>query len=120
MVVKRNKEKTSIALSSYLLGRARKLVNEHEFGSVSDVMSTAFSQFILKYDLENQQLSDPSDIREAFAAYGATERPDYIREIIDDYLKSPEGKALIKSIIRESLLPSSGKDMPSVMEESSE
>ncbi|WP_406657261.1 hypothetical protein V7O62_01530 [Methanolobus sp. ZRKC2] len=116
MVVKRNKEKTSIALSSYLLGRAKKLVEANEFGSVSDVMSTAFSQFLLKYDLEHQETSVSGDIREAFATYGTTEECDFVQEIIADYLKSQEGKALIKSIIRESLSPSSGKDAP-VMEE---
>lgn len=99
MVVKRNKEKVSIAMSSYLVNRAKEMVNAEEFGSVSDVISTAMSQFILMYDQakrdDNMQIPSAGEYIE--------DTGDMIEEVIKEYLKSPEGKALIKSIIGESL-----------------
>lgn len=106
MVVKRNKEKVSIALSPYLLNRAKELVDAEDFGSVSDVISTAMSQFILIYDIAknggNFQLPSSS---KCIADTG-----DVVEGAIKEYLKSSEGKVLIKSIIGESLSsPSKGK-----------
>lgn len=49
-MVKRNKEKTSVVLSSYLLNRAKELVADDEFGSVSDVISTSLAEFLVRYD----------------------------------------------------------------------
>ena len=108
MVIKRNKEKVSIAMNSYLLNRARSLVDAEDFGSVSDVISTAVSQFILMYDQShrngNQQFSSTGEY--------VADNGDLIEEAIKEYLKSPEGKALIKSIISESLSSSSkSKDL---------
>lgn len=45
--IKRGK---SISLSPYLLKRAEELVGKKEFSSVSDVTSTALSQFFANYD----------------------------------------------------------------------
>ncbi|WP_319508916.1 hypothetical protein [uncultured Methanolobus sp.] len=99
MVVKRNKEKVSIAMSSYLVNRAKAMVDAEEFGSVSDVISTAMSQFILMYD----QAKRDGDTQFLSTHEYVEDAGNMIEGVIKEYLKSPEGKALIKSIIGESL-----------------
>lgn len=99
MVVKRNKEKVSIAMSSYLVNRAKAMVDAEEFGSVSDVISTAMSQFILMYD----QAKRDGDMQFLSTREYVEDAGNMVEGIIKEYLKSPEGKALIKSIIGESL-----------------
>ena len=44
------KEKTSISVSTYLLNRAKLLVEAGEFGSISDIFSTALIEFLANYD----------------------------------------------------------------------
>ncbi|WP_406660924.1 hypothetical protein V7O66_13955 [Methanolobus sp. ZRKC3] len=102
MVVKRNKEKVSIAMSPYLVKRAKALVESEEFGSVSDVLSTAFSQFLVKYE-------NSASVAGCFGGAGL--------EQLADYFHSQEGKTLIRSIIQESLSSTSSSDVPIVIEE---
>ncbi|SFM40238.1 hypothetical protein [Methanolobus profundi] len=112
MVVKRNKEKVSIAMSSYLVNRAKAMVDAEEFGSVSDVISTAMSQFILMYD----QAKRDGDTQFLSTREYVEDTGDMVESVIKEYLKSPEGKALIKSIIGESLSSPSKSDKPIVVE----
>ncbi len=44
------KEKTSISVSTYLLNRAKGLVDDGEFGSISDVFTTALTEFLANYE----------------------------------------------------------------------
>ncbi|MDP2216939.1 MAG: hypothetical protein Q8J68_06630 [Methanolobus sp.] len=112
MVVKRNKEKVSIAMSSYLVNRAKELVDADEFGSVSDVISTAMSQFILMYDHAHRD----GDMQFPTASEYVADAGDLIEGVIKEYLKSSEGKVLIKSIIGESLSSPSKSKKPIVIE----
>lgn len=112
MVVKRNKEKVSIAMSSYLVNRAKELVDADEFGSVSDVITTAMSQFILMYDHAQRD----GNMQIPTAREYVEDAGDLIEGIIKEYMKSPEGKALIKSIIGESLSAPTKSDKPIVIE----
>lgn len=86
-------------MSSYLVNRAKAMVDAEEFGSVSDVISTAMSQFILMYD----QAKRDGDTQFLSTREYVEDAGDMVEGVIKEYLKSPEGKALIKSIIGESL-----------------
>lgn len=88
-------------MSSYLLNKAKELVQADEFGSVSDVISTAVSQFIFMHDQaqRDDKLQFPS------VSDYVTDAGELIENMINEYLRSPEGKAIIRSIIRESLTP---------------
>jgi Arc/MetJ-type ribon-helix-helix transcriptional regulator len=44
------KEKASISVSTYLLRRAKELVEAGEFGSISDVFTTALTEFLANYE----------------------------------------------------------------------
>ncbi|WP_319507850.1 hypothetical protein [uncultured Methanolobus sp.] len=114
MVVKRNKEKVSIAMSSYLVNRAKAMVDAEEFGSVSDVISTAMSQFILMYD----QAKRDGDTQFLSTREYVEDTGNMVEGIIKVYLKSSEGKALIKSIIGESLSSSTENNKTVIFAES--
>ncbi|KCZ71632.1 hypothetical protein ANME2D_02367 [Candidatus Methanoperedens nitroreducens] len=47
---KRLKETTSITINKYLLDKSKELVEKGEFGSVSDVITTALSEFFVSYE----------------------------------------------------------------------
>lgn len=48
---KRKTEVKSIAINGYLLDRANKLVDAGKFGTVSDVVVTALTEFLERYDI---------------------------------------------------------------------
>lgn len=51
---KRLKETTSITINKYLLNKAKELAEKGEFGSVSDVITTALSEFFVNYESQKK------------------------------------------------------------------
>ncbi len=57
----RYKTTASISISKYLLNRAKELVDADEFGSVSDVITTALSEFFVNYDARKKSQIQKSE-----------------------------------------------------------
>lgn len=57
MVIKERKTKvTSIAINEYLIEKAKKLVDTGKFSSVSDVITTALTEFLYKTQVERENI----------------------------------------------------------------
>lgn len=56
-----SKEITSVSMNSYLLNRAKELVESNDFSSVSDVISTALAEFLVRYDDRRKTHENQSD-----------------------------------------------------------
>ena len=90
----KKKKTKSFALDEYLIKRLESLSANGEFGSQSNIVSIALYEFMTKHVDNAPVTSGNLDVQKAIA----------------DFLKSSEGKTLIKSIISESLSASSEKD----------
>lgn len=56
------KEKTSISVSTYLLRRAKELVEAGEFGSISDVFTTSLTEFLANYESRKKSQVQKSEL----------------------------------------------------------
>jgi Arc/MetJ-type ribon-helix-helix transcriptional regulator len=91
------KYKIGVTISPYLKERADQLIEEQKFSSMSDLMSVALAKFLGEYDKEQKDMEHKTEI-----ALSRTDSPG------PSYLHSPEGRALIKSVIMEAFSPSDG------------
>ncbi|WP_094226956.1 hypothetical protein [Methanolobus psychrotolerans] len=93
----RRKVAKSYAMDEYLIERVATLAETGKYGSQSNIVSLAVAEFLARNE---------STIRE--------QQSSAVAEHISDYLKSPDGKALIKSIISESLSVTNTKQKETV------
>ena len=84
---KRRTKVQSVALNEYLLERAGVLVDSGKFGSISDVIVTALTEFLVKYDAI--KIGKNQNIEASFAE-------EFLKEII----QTEEGKKLLASICK--------------------
>jgi len=78
---KRRTKVQSVALNEYLLDRVNVLVDSGKFSSVSDVIVTALTEFLVKYDVGSSSEIDAN-------------------VILDALLKTPEGKKALEKLCR--------------------
>ena len=84
---KRRTKVQSVALNEYLLERASVLVDSGKFGSISDVIVTALTEFLVKYDAI--KIGKHQNVEVSFAE-------EFLKEII----QTEEGKKLLASICK--------------------
>jgi Arc/MetJ-type ribon-helix-helix transcriptional regulator len=89
MVTTKNKAQLNSTVSPWIKKRIEEMVQTDDFSSISDVVSQALSEFIGRYDEKKSREGESSVLRPA--------------SLDASYFQTLEGKALIKSIIRESL-----------------
>jgi Arc/MetJ-type ribon-helix-helix transcriptional regulator len=89
------KEKKTVSINAYLLGQSNDLIENGDFSSLSDIVATAMNEFF---------------VRRRIGINGE------MNSVMTAYLKSADGKALIQSIIQESLTASNQNDKPIVVE----
>lgn len=82
---KRRSKVTSVSLNGYSLSRVTELVKSNQFNSVSDVISTALTEFLTAYD--NQKVSV------------AKEFETMLPEMFSSFLQSDEGKKILSSML---------------------
>jgi len=99
---------TAFSLPPNIMEKLELYAKSGKYGGKSAIATQALSEFFAR---EGNPLKKVGDLCEESKNLETT-----LPEIITEYLKSPEGKALIKSIIRESLTPSSKNDKPIVIE----
>lgn len=106
-----NKIKTSIALNAYLRDRAKKLVEEKQFASLSDVISTALAEFIGRMDEKENLQKEESQIKfsELFEAYLQTEEGQKALKIIKNPTKADSNTKFSSTNESETVEPSSQK-----------
>lgn len=88
MAAGRKKTPKTYAMDDYLIERVAALSDTKKFGSQSNIVSTAVAEFLARNEctIAEQQI-------------------ETINKLIENYLKSPEGEAIIRSIIRKILTP---------------
>ena len=90
----------SISLNEYLLDRANKLINLGQFGSLSDVVATALSEFFAKQDLLlNENGTTEKVIRLLQTDEGKQAIQAVQMELLVKLLQTDEGKKAVKAIL---------------------
>lgn len=87
-VSNRKKTPKSYAMDDYMIERIATLSNTGMYGSQSSIVSTAVAEFLAR----NESTIDAQKIKE-------------INNHITTYLKSPEGEAVVRGIIRKLIAP---------------
>lgn len=79
-----NKIKTSISLNAYLHSQAKELVDSNKFSSMSDLVSTALTDFLAR--LEEREMSEKDQSRMKF------------KQLLQAYYRTDEGHKFLESL----------------------
>ncbi|MBP2029732.1 Arc/MetJ-type ribon-helix-helix transcriptional regulator [Methanohalophilus levihalophilus] len=80
------KIKTSISLSTHLYDSAKEMVDSNRFSSISDLVSTALTDFLAR--LEERELSEKDQSNMKF------------KELLEAYSKTDEGHKFLEELAR--------------------
>ncbi|WP_440953871.1 ribbon-helix-helix domain-containing protein [Methanosarcina sp. Mfa9] len=93
MDIQYKKEKISATVSPYIKKQVDELVKNKEFSSVSDLVSTALTEFLVKYNQKTHPCNQKS-VQEM------KETPDTLPELIRIIMENEEGRKIVEDMFK--------------------